>query len=214
MAKHVKSSSHQGTVTPRRPRVLIVDDNGAQLNLFAQRSRWNSTGSPLLYGVEPVFVAYGYQSMPLNEDVLHLNTLDDIVAFANDPKNRIDAVISDLYDAPEEISPEQLGLDPKLLSGDVIDPENELTHLVPFGLTLAYLLKKTQFHGPVALSCSHARPVDQVRKDAVKAVENGALGLFDARDFAHKSSGLSAFAAVIEAAQEHRRNMNWENGVA
>ena len=109
MAKPVQNIQHDGKMQ-RPPRVLIVDDNGAQLNMFAQRARGNKSG--LFYGVEPVFIAYGYQPMPLEEGVKQLNTLDDIVAFANDPANGIDAVICDLYDAPEEISPEQLGLDP------------------------------------------------------------------------------------------------------
>jgi hypothetical protein len=115
MAKPVQNITNHGKM--QRPRVLIVDDNGAQLNMFAQRVK---NGEFL--GVEPVFVPFGPQPQPFicEDHVLQPMGIGEIAAYVLDPANRIDAVVTDLY--------ESLGELPSLVEGEraeLRDPDDE-----------------------------------------------------------------------------------------
>lgn len=207
----------------QRPRVLIVDDNGVQLSLFAQRSRWGrNPGDAELCGVEPVFMAYGPQKTQGDQDVLQKNTLKEIVDFAMDPANRIDAVVTDLYEG-EEAFARLMDIDDSTSKGrayteegfseeeyflllkdypdlagtlTVLDPHHERSSReLAYGFALTQSLKEAGFVGPIAIHTDG----EASERTMIDACRNGAIGLFESKHLGDRSVGDSAFAAVIEA---------------
>lgn len=107
----------------RKPQILLVDDMDIVLPYMAEQLK-----SP---GFEVVMMhlgkaGYTYPSM------LH-GTFDDIVKYALNPKNRIDAVVTDFF-GPGEI---------------------------PYGHRLTAALKKAGFNGPVLVHSSTPDPEDK-----------------------------------------------------
>ncbi len=227
--KQINDRENHGKM--RRPRVLIVDDNGAQLNLFAQLVKNGE-----FMGVEPVFVPFGPQPQPFicEDHVLQPMGVSEIAAYVFDPANGIDAVVTDLYerDLPSlnnaKAKPKELrNFDDYVPFGEFgTTPDTELFEEYPgllkelqlqelerqdifrnrpeFGCGLVSFLKGGGFEGAMAIYTTDTRDDPRLAQKREKAKKAGALDLFDARDFKSKSPILSAFAAVIEAVQRGR----------